>query len=61
MRIRALRYTFDLRWHPGEPKFGQMQGGNVPTDEGSEARDDIYTAARKQLGLNIEAKKTMLM
>ncbi len=54
------RYTFDLRWHPDEPQFGQMQGLNVPTDEGSEARDDIYTAARKQLGLKIEAKKTMV-
>src|ERR1700761_5503460 len=54
------RYTFDLRWHPDEPQFGQMQGLNVPADEGSEARDDIYTAARKQLGLNIQAKKTMV-
>jgi uncharacterized protein (TIGR03435 family) len=54
------RYTFDLRWHPDEPQFGQMQGLNVPADEGSEARDDIYTAARKQLGLSIQAKKTMV-
>lgn len=54
------RYTFDLRWHPDEAQFGQMQGLNVPTDEGSEARDDVYTAARKQLGLKIQAKKTMV-
>ena len=54
------RYTFDVRWHPDELQFGQMKGLNVPADEGSEARDDIYTAARKQLGLNIQAKKTMV-
>lgn len=54
------RYTFDLRWHPDEVQFGQMKGLDVPSDEGSEARDDIYTAARKQLGLNIQAKKTMV-
>lgn len=54
------RYTFDLRWRSDELQFGQMQGLSVPTDEGSEARDDIYTAARKQLGLKIEARKTMV-
>ncbi len=54
------RYSFDLRWHPDETEFGQMQGLAVPTDEGSEAQDDIYTAARKQLGLKIEARKTMV-
>ncbi len=54
------RYTFDLRWHPDEVQYGPMQGLSVPADEGSEARDDIYTAARKQLGLRIEAKKTMV-
>ena len=54
------RYTFDLRWHPDELQFGQMQGLTVPTDERAEAGDDIYTAARKQLGLKIEAKKTMV-
>jgi uncharacterized protein (TIGR03435 family) len=54
------RYTFDLRWHPDEVQYGPMQGLNVPGDEGSEERDDIYTAARKQLGLKIEAKKTMV-
>jgi uncharacterized protein (TIGR03435 family) len=54
------RYTFDLRWQPDETQFGQMQGLSVPTDEGSESRDDIYSAARKQLGLKIEAKKTMV-
>jgi uncharacterized protein (TIGR03435 family) len=54
------RYSFDLHWHPDETEFGPMQGLAVPTDEGSEAQDDIYTAARKQLGLKIEAKKTMV-
>src|SRR6185437_12479083 len=54
------RYTFDLRWHPDEVQFGQMQGLSVPTDERAEAGDDIYAAARKQLGLKIEAKKTMV-
>jgi uncharacterized protein (TIGR03435 family) len=54
------RYSFELRWHPDELQFAQMQGLSVPTDEGSEAGDDIYTAARKQLGLRIEAKKTMV-
>ena len=54
------RYTFDLRWHPDEVQFGQMQGLNVPTDERSEAGDDIYTAARKQLGVKIGAEKTMV-
>lgn len=54
------RYTFDLRWHPDEVQYAQMQGLNVPTDDGSEARDDIYSAARKQLGLKIEARKTMV-
>lgn len=54
------RYTFDLRWQPDEWQFGQMQGLRVATDQGTEARDDIYTAARKQLGLKIEAKKTMV-
>jgi uncharacterized protein (TIGR03435 family) len=54
------RYTFDLRWHPDEVQFGQMQGLNVPTDERAEAGDDIYTSARKQLGLKIEARKTMV-
>jgi uncharacterized protein (TIGR03435 family) len=54
------RYTFNLRWHPDDVQFGQMQGLTVPDDEGSEARDDIYSAARKQLGLKIEAKKTMV-
>ena len=54
------RYTFDLRWHPDDVQFGQMQGLSVPSDEGSEARDDIYTAARKQLGLKIQAKKAMV-
>jgi uncharacterized protein (TIGR03435 family) len=54
------RYTFDLRWHPDEVQFGQMHGLNVPTDERAEAQDDIYTAARKQLGLKIEARKTMV-
>ena len=54
------RYTFDLRWHPDEAQFGQMRGLSVPGDEGSEARDDIYTAVRKQLGLKIQAKKTMV-
>jgi uncharacterized protein (TIGR03435 family) len=54
------RYTFDLRWHPDEVQFGQMQGLSVPTDERAEAGDDIYTAARKQLGVKIEAKKTMV-
>jgi uncharacterized protein (TIGR03435 family) len=52
------RYTFDLRWHPDETQFGQMQGLSVPTDEASEAGNDFYTAARKQLGLKIEASKT---
>jgi uncharacterized protein (TIGR03435 family) len=54
------RYTFDLRWQPDEWQFGQMQGLSVAKDLGTEARDDIYTAARKQLGLKIEAKKTMV-
>lgn len=54
------RYTFDLRWHPDEAQFGQMRGLDVPTDGSAEAGDDIYTAARKQLGLKIEAKKTMV-
>jgi len=54
------QYTFDLRWHPDEVQFGQMQGLSVPTDERAEAGDDIYAAARKQLGLKIEAKKTMV-
>jgi uncharacterized protein (TIGR03435 family) len=54
------RYSFELRWHPDELQFAQMQGLSVPTDEGSEAGDDLYTAARKQLGLRIEAKKTMV-
>lgn len=54
------RYTFDLRWRPDEAQFDQLQGLSVPADEGSEARDDLYTAARKQLGLRIEAKKTMV-
>ena len=30
------------------------------TDERSEAGDDIYTAARKQLGVKIGAEKTMV-
>jgi uncharacterized protein (TIGR03435 family) len=54
------RYTFELRWHPNELQFGQMRGLRMPSDEESDARDDIYTAARKQLGLKIEAKKTMV-
>jgi uncharacterized protein (TIGR03435 family) len=54
------RYSFELRWQPDESQFGQMQGLSVATDEGTEARDDIYTALRKQLGLKIEAKKTMV-
>jgi uncharacterized protein (TIGR03435 family) len=54
------RYSFELRWNPDELQFGQMQGLAVPTDQGSETRDDIYIAARKQLGLKIEAKKTMV-
>lgn len=54
------RYTFDLRWHPDETQFDQMRGLSVRTAAGSEAEDDIYTAARKQLGLKIEAKKTMV-
>jgi uncharacterized protein (TIGR03435 family) len=54
------RYTFDLRWHPDESQFGQMQGLTVPDDEGAEARDDVYTAARKQLGLKIQAQKTIV-
>ena len=57
---RTGRYSFELHWHPDEFQFGQMQGLSVPTDKGSEARDDIYTAARKQLGLNIQARKTMV-
>lgn len=53
------RYTFDLRWHPDETQFDQLRG-LVAMDEGSEARDDIYASARKQLGLKIEARKTMV-
>ncbi len=54
------RYTFDLRWQPDEVQFDQMRGLTVPGDEGSETRDDIYSAARKQLGLKIQARKTMV-
>jgi len=54
------RYTFDLRWHPDETQFDQMQGLSVPTDERAEAGDNIYASARKQLGLKIEARKTMV-
>jgi uncharacterized protein (TIGR03435 family) len=54
------RYTFDLRWNPDEVQYGPMQGLSVPVDQGSEARDDIYTATPKQLGLKIESKKTMV-
>jgi uncharacterized protein (TIGR03435 family) len=54
------RFSFDLSWHPDETQFEQMKGLGVPTDEASEAGDDFYTAARKQLGLKIEARKTMV-
>jgi len=54
------RYTFDLRWQPDEVQFDRMRGLAVLVDEGSETRDDIYTAARRQLGLKIQAKRTMV-
>jgi uncharacterized protein (TIGR03435 family) len=53
------RYSFELHWHPDETQFSQMQGMTVPTDKGAEGNDDIYRAAREELGLKIEAKKTM--
>jgi uncharacterized protein (TIGR03435 family) len=53
------RYTFNLRWHPDDSQFSQLQGLDVPTDESAEDREDIYTEARKQLGLKIKAKKVM--
>ena len=37
-----------------------MRELNVPTKGRAEAQDDIYTAARKQLGVKIEARMTMV-
>ena len=53
------RYTFKLRWRPDETQFTQMQGLNVPPDDGAETRDDIFKAALQQLGIRIEAEKAI--
>lgn len=53
----AGRYSFTLKWRADETQFSQMQGLEVPVETGTADVDDIYTAARKQLGIRIEAKK----
>ena len=53
----AGRYSFILKWRADETQFSQMQGLDVPVETGTADVDDIYTAARKQLGIRIEAKK----
>ena len=53
------RYTFVLKWRADETQFTQMQGVDVPQEAGTADSDDIYTAARRQLGIKIEAKRAM--
>jgi uncharacterized protein (TIGR03435 family) len=53
------RYTFILKWRADETQFTQMQGVEVPQEEGTEDVEDIYTAARRQLGIKIEARKEL--
>ena len=49
------QYSFLLKWRADESQFSQMQ--SVPEEAGTDDVDDLYTAARKQLGLRIEARK----
>lgn len=53
----ADRYSFVLTWRAEEGQFTRMQGMDVPQESGTEDVDDLFTAARKQLGLRIESKK----
>ena len=54
------RYTFLLKWRADESQFSQMQGVDVPEEDGTQDVDDIYTASRKTLGIRIEPKKALL-
>lgn len=51
------RYSFTLKWRADETQFSQMQGVAVPKETGTDDIDDIYTSARRQLGIKIEPKR----
>jgi uncharacterized protein (TIGR03435 family) len=52
------RYSFILKWRADETQFAQMQGMDVPEESGTEDIEDIYTALRRQVGIQMEARKT---
>jgi uncharacterized protein (TIGR03435 family) len=56
------RYDFVLQWTPDESQFIQMQGTGVHVPAASvdaDAPPGLFTAIQNQLGLKLEAKKSM--
>ena len=51
------RYDFGLLWRPEVPLGGA--GNNPPPPSDSDGLPDIYTAIQQQLGLRLEATKTL--
>lgn len=53
------KYSFVLRWRADDSQFSQMQDVDVPQEQGTDDTEDIYTSARQQLGIQIEARKEL--
>jgi uncharacterized protein (TIGR03435 family) len=53
------RWNFSLKWTPDETQF-QVFGAKIVPDESADAPPPIYTAIQEQVGLKLDAAKTMV-
>jgi uncharacterized protein (TIGR03435 family) len=54
------RFDFTLKWTPDETQFTPFGGYKAPATEEKDAPPDLFTAIQQQLGLKLEATKTMV-